>query len=151
MEHNVLECRSEYFALAKANCAYCQGSGLRPGRRAGENHPCCCVFRGIFKACYRRFRECAVMEKNVSKVSLEWTSGPIGKRFYGRKVEEYMADFCCVSRRTLDAEQFRLFLYHYVLGADWKLCCRMLKMERGDFFHKVYRIEEMLGRTFLEL
>jgi len=91
------------------------------------------------------------MEKCVSTVSLEWTSGPIGKRFYGRKIEEYMADFCCVSKRTLDQAQYRLFRYHYLLGADWKLCCRILKMDRGDFFHKVYKIEELLGRTFREL
>ena len=39
----------------------------------------------------------------------------------------------------------------YLLGADWKLCCRILKIDKGDFFHKVYRIEEILGQTFLEL
>jgi hypothetical protein len=125
--------------------------GVRRGRRAGEQHPCACVYRAIFKACYVRFRECATMGKHLSTVSLEWTSGPTGKRFYGRKIEEYMADFCCVSRRMLDEDSYRLFRYHYLLGADWKLSCRVLKMDKGDFFHRVYRIEEVLGRTFSEL
>jgi hypothetical protein len=142
--------RSETIALARPKCAYCLGLGLVRRLRAGDR-ACACVFRAIFKTCYIRFRECATLEKHVSTVSLEWTSGPIGKRYYGRKIEEYLADFYCVSRRTLDEEQYRLFKYHYLLGADWKLCCRMLKMERGDFFHKVYRIEEVLGKTFREL
>jgi hypothetical protein len=143
--------RSETIALARPKCAYCLGIGIRRGRRKGYEHACECVFRAIFKTCYVRFRECVTMEKHLSTVSLDWSSGPRGKRFYGRKVEEYVADFCAVSRRTLDDQQYPLFRYHYLLGADWKLCCRVLKIEKGDFFHRVYRIEEILGRTFREL
>jgi hypothetical protein len=44
-----------------------------------------------------------------------------------------------------------LFKYHFLLGADWKLCCRKLNMDRGNFFHAVYRIEQKLGRVFREL
>src|SRR5262249_32666605 len=36
-------------------------------------------------------------------------------------------------------------------GADWKVCCRRLQVERGIFFHNVYRIQQILGRTFAEL
>jgi hypothetical protein len=67
------------------------------------------------------------------------------------KREEYMADFCLVSRRVLDETQHRIFRYHYLLGADWRLCCRKLNLDRGDFFHEVYRIEAKLGRAFVEL
>jgi hypothetical protein len=31
------------------------------------------------------------------------------------------------------------------------LCCRKLNMDRGNFFHAVYRIEQKLGRVFREL
>jgi hypothetical protein len=62
-----------------------------------------------------------------------------------------MADFCLVSRRELDDFEYRIFRYHHLLGADWRLCCRQLKMERGDFFHTVYRIERKLGKVFAEL
>ena len=44
-----------------------------------------------------------------------------------------------------------MFRFHFLLGADWKLCCRQLKMERGDFFHALYRIQQKLGRVFREL
>jgi hypothetical protein len=142
--------RSETLALAQQSCTHCYGLGLRPGR-AGASNPCNCVFRAIFRACYARFQQCASKEKYVSRVSLEANPGRHRKAVWGLKNEEYIADFCLVSRRTLTEDQHRLFRYHFLLGADWKLCCRKLKMDRGSFFHEVYRIEEKLGRTFREL
>jgi hypothetical protein len=62
-----------------------------------------------------------------------------------------MADFCLVSRRTLEDFEYQLFRVHYLLGADWRLCCRQLKMERGVLFHHLYSIENRLGRVFAEL
>jgi len=62
-----------------------------------------------------------------------------------------MADFCLVAKRTLDRDEHRVFRFHFLLGADWKLCCRQLPMDRGTFFHCVYRIEKKLGRIFAEL
>ncbi len=62
-----------------------------------------------------------------------------------------MADFCLVSRRALDDAEHRIFRFYFLLGADWKLSCRRLGMDRGNFFHAVYRIQQRLGRTFAEL
>jgi len=87
----------------------------------------------------------------MSRTSLELIPGREGKLVWGRKDEEYIADFCLVSRRALDESEYRVFKYHFLLGADWKLCTRQLKMDRGNFFHTVYRIEQKLGRVFREL
>lgn len=67
------------------------------------------------------------------------------------KNEEYMADFALVSRKALDEDEYRIFKFHYLLGADWKMCCRRLNMDRGSFFHELYRIEQKLGRVYREL
>ena len=142
--------RSETLALAQQSCTFCFGLGMRPGR-AGASTPCNCVFRAIFRACYERFRSCVVKEKHFSRVSLEANHGQSRKSVWGLKDEEYTADFCLVSRRTLSLREHRIFRYHYLLGADWKLCCQKLNMERGEFFHEIYRIEQKLGRTFREL
>lgn len=142
--------RSETLALAQQSCTYCYGLGLRPGR-AGASTPCNCVFRAIFRACYERFKQCASKEKYVSRVSLEANPGRQRKSVWGLKNEEFIADFCLVSRRTLSEKEHQLFKYHFLLGADWKLCCRKLKIDRGTFFHEVYRIQEKLGKTFREL
>ncbi len=142
--------RSETLALAQQACTHCYGLGLRPGR-SGVSTPCNCVFRSIFRACYTRFQKNASKEKYISRVSLEANPGRHRKQTWGMKNEEYIADFCLVSRRTLDEAQYQLFRFHYLLGADWKLCCRRLKLDRGSFFHEIYRIEQKLGRAFREL
>jgi hypothetical protein len=89
--------------------------------------------------------------ERVSTVSIEFCRGKDRRRTYGRKREEFMADFCLVSQRVLDPAEYKLFRFHFMLGADWKLCCRRLAMDRGNFFHSVYRIEQKLGKAFAEL
>ncbi len=87
----------------------------------------------------------------MGRVRLEVMKGSDGNYCWGMKEEEYMADFCLVSKRALEEEEYQLFRFHFLLGADWKLCCRRLKMDRGSFFHNVYRIEQKLGRVYREL
>lgn len=87
----------------------------------------------------------------MSKVTLEAHRGRQRPSTWGRKDEEYIADFSLVARKALDADEHRLFRFHFLLGADWKLCSRRLGIDRGNFYHAVYRIEQKLGRTFREL
>ena len=141
--------RSDTLALAMHNCAQCHGSGLRLGKKGVS--PCNCVLRAIFRICYDRFLRCVTQERHLSRVSLEPHLGKQRPSTWGRKDEEYIADFYLISRRNLDEFEHRLFRYHFLLGADWKLCSRRLGMDRGNFFHAVYRIEQKLGRTFREL
>lgn len=142
--------RSETLALAMHNCAHCHGSGLRLGRKS-TLAPCNCVLRGIFRVCYSRFVRCVTQEKHLSKIALEPHAGRQRPMSWGRKDEEYIADFCLVARRSLDDVEYRVFRYHFLLGADWKLCSRRMGIARGNFFHAVYRIEQKLGRIFREL
>jgi hypothetical protein len=107
--------------------------------------------RGIFRACYARFQQCATQERHLSRVRLEEPRSGARRYHWGRKDEEYLADFCLVSRRSLTEAEYQLFRFHFLLGADWKLCCRRLHMDRGTFFHAVYRIQQKLGRVFREL
>ena len=86
-----------------------------------------------------------------SRVTLDFNSMHQGRSTWGRKLEEFAADFFLVSKRALNEDEFRIFRYHFLLAADWRLCCRKLKMDRGTFFHAVYRIEQKLGRIFREL
>lgn len=142
--------QSETLALARHGCTRCLGIGTRASR-GGKPAPCSCVYRTVFRACYGRFRYCANKEKSMSQACLEYRPGRERCFTWGRKAEEYVADFVLVSRRTLDAEEYKLFNFHFLLGADWKLCCQRLKLDRGNFFHAVYRIEQKLGKVFREL
>ncbi len=142
--------RSDTLALAAHSCTRCHGVGLLYSRRIGTS-PCHCVLRNIFRACHVRFRQCVEKEKYLCKVTLNHCSSPNSRPAWGRKDEEYIADFTLVSRRYLDEAEYRIFRFHFLLGADWKLCCRRLNTDRGTFFHDVYRIQEKLGRVFREL
>lgn len=139
--------RSETLALAAPNCAYCHGLG-RLIHKDNSTVPCKCVFRSIFRICYQRFRDAMELDPFETKPSLTGNRLSAG---WSRKNEEYMADFYLVSRRTLTADEWRIFNYHFLLGADWRLCCLKLRMDRGDFFHEVYRIQQKLGRVYREL
>ena len=99
---------------------------------AFRNRHAICVFRAIFRARYNRFRDCVANGAHASTVSLEFFRDKEAEDLI-REKEEYMADFYLVSRRELDALGFRVFRYHFLLGADWKLCCRQLGMDRGNF------------------
>jgi hypothetical protein len=124
---------------------------MRRSESRGTPLPCDCVFRTVFRACHNRFRECVQTEKRLSMVTLERSATSVGKCCYGRKIEEYMADFCNLGRRLLDDSLHQVFRFHFVMGADWRLCCKHLNVDRGTFFHKVYRIESILGRAFREI
>jgi hypothetical protein len=141
--------RSETLALAMHNCSQCHGSGLRFTKR-GATSPCNCVLRAIFRICWDRFVRCVTQERHLSRVSVEPHVGRSRPSTWGRKDEEYIADFCLVARRTLDDFENQLFRYHFLLGADCRLCTRRLGMDRGNF-HAVYRIEQKLGRVFREI
>src|SRR5665213_3270961 len=143
--------RSEVLALAKQTCTQCHGDGLRMNNRSGTASPCNCVLRAVFGACYRRFRFCANQEKHISRVRLEPVEGKDHRQIWGMKNEEYMADFVLIARKNLEESEYKLFRFHFLLGADWRLCCRQMKMDRGVFFHEVYRIQQKLGRAYREL
>jgi len=145
---------SETIAIAKESCVQCQGIGLRDSysySRKGLKAPCNCVLRNIFRLCYARFRYCIEKEKHVSQARLTIIGGTERRTVWGRRDEEYVADFCLVSKRALEESEYKLFRFHFLLGADWRLCCRQLKMERGNFFHEIYRIQQKLGRVFRDL
>ena len=142
--------RSNTIGMATETCKYCEGHGTRVVYKTKAS-PCNCVFRAIFRACLARFRDCAAIGTAFGTVSWEFCSGAGGRRVYSRKQEEYMADFCLVSHRALDQEDYRLFQLLFLLGGDWKFVAWKLKMDRGNFFHAVYRIQRTLGRVFAEL
>jgi hypothetical protein len=142
--------RSETIALAKEACGTCKGQGQAPARR-GRTKPCNCVLRAIFRACYARFRYCVTKEKFMSRVSLVPCHGKDQKMTYARLDEDYICDFSKICRRSLDNFDYNILRYHFLLGANWRLCCRQMKIDRGTYFHSLYRIQGRLGRVFGEL
>ena len=86
----------------------------------------------------------------MSQVTLDGAGPQCRKGVWGRKDEEYIADFLGLVKRSLDEEEHRIFRMHYLLGANWRMCCERLGVDKGLFFHSVYRIEQKAGRVFKE-
>ncbi|MBI1357531.1 MAG: hypothetical protein GC160_24590 [Acidobacteria bacterium] len=137
--------------LAYPSCTRCNGRG-EWGEHEGSPLPCRCALRAMFRVCYERFRACVESGRFRSRVSFERSpQGRTNRGCWGRKDEEYLADFELVARRLLDPWRYKIFRFHYILGADASLCCRRLGLSRGAFFHAAYRIEEILGEAFATL
>ena len=118
-------CSALALTLSAQSCSICFGLGVRP---IGERQTCRCVLRRIFRICYERFRECDAAPGVTQK--------------------EFLADFCGVGRRALTSAEYQLFSFHFLLAAPCGACCRRLGLDRGKFFHSVYRIEAKLGAAF---
>jgi hypothetical protein len=136
--------RSDLIALALPSCVHCGGSGLRSAEGV-----CLCMERSVFQIVMRRYRDITEGEEFIAPLSLENAgTGPKGLVRVGRPHEEFLADVCLIAKRTLDAQEYNVFRFHFLLGADWKLCCARLKIDRGTCFHAFYRVEAKLGRAF---
>jgi hypothetical protein len=109
------------------------------------------VFRAIFRSCFIRYRHCQEKAGVTSAITYDHSEGPRGHRVYGRRNEEFIADFELVCRRSLNELEYRVFKMHFLEGADWRQCTERLSIDKGEFFHEVYKLQEKLGRVFREL
>ena len=90
---------------------------MRPVYGGSKEVPCNCALRSVFRACYARFRSCAASQGHAGAVQWEHLgNGKEAHRTYGRKNEEYMADFCTVSNHALDPLERKLFTLSLLAG-----------------------------------
>lgn len=57
----------------------------------------------------------------------------------------FRADFHLAARAVLPQREWAAFELHFFEGADWRACARALDLDRGNFWHWVYRAEERTG------
>lgn len=63
---------------------------------------------------------------------------------------EFRADFVIAAKRTLTEQEYKLFHSHFLLEFDWRVCSRWLGMDRGNFYHTVYRVTQTVGKALRE-
>jgi hypothetical protein len=142
----------ECLALARHGCVFCLGLGFR---LAKPGVPCNCVLRAVFRACYGRFRRATEKEPRLSTLKWRVTRAQPHcgtKHPWGYREQEFAIDFLNIARRTLagDTLAWKIFRFHFLLGADCSLCTRKLGINRGEFFHEIYRIQQKLGKAYRE-
>lgn len=149
-------------ALANSaqHCTKCHGTGrIRSGRNGVR--PCACGLRGIFRKSLGHYRYASeVGPWQPRSVTLRRTAS--GRPVWSNINAEYCADFELIARRNLDTWHYAVFRVHFLEGADWKESLARLSrlarrmgarwpLDRGNFFHAVYRIEARLGILYAEL
>jgi hypothetical protein len=77
----------------------------------------------------------------------------------GFKYAEYIADLELTARRVLANKPVELavFRVHYPLGYEWREALPVINrrlrlippLDRGNFFHAAYRLQQLLGREFV--
>jgi hypothetical protein len=158
--------RGEALCLAQQSCSQCFGLGYRE-LQLGPSVVCRCVYCAVFRICYKRFRKAVESEPKMSRGHSDFSAGsknsgstrssaatgPARRRRWGYPNAEYIADFLAIARRELGSDSigYQVFSYHFLLGADWKVCSLRLGIDRGNFFHEVYRVQTKLGRAFREV
>ena len=88
---------------------------------------CRFVNQEIFRRCLEYWQRCAVSSL-VDLRRLEWR-----------------ADFELLARRHLNHTHHRLFRWHYLLGADARLCAGRLGMSSVEFSLAAARVGDILG------
>lgn len=130
--------------LARSGCGVCRGTGRR------VESVCQCVLRSIFRACFEKYHNLQVMTGAIGAPSYDRQKSTGLKRMWGIKRNEFIADFEIIARRALSADEHKLFTMYFLQNLKWEQCAGPLGVDRGNFFHGVYRIEAKVGRAFFE-
>lgn len=137
---------SAFRVLAAQGCARCFGLGYRFGRGA-QLVACGCVLRAAFDHVHWRYRR---IGRELSGARLTQEAGAHGPT-WSMKNADFCADFAVLAKRTLgeDSLSYVIFKLHFLDCCDWKVCARRMRINRGHFFHAVYRIKEKVGAALL--
>lgn len=140
-------------AHSSANCRRCVGLGIVRSAVLSKAGPCGCVLRSVFRVVVSKFRILESADRiAVSRVDRSGRGARGKSGAWGLPSAEFLADVQLTARRELGDMpiEWAVWRFHFLLGADWKLCCRRLGIERGIFFHSVYRVQTVMGRAWAE-
>jgi hypothetical protein len=139
-----------YTSNSSQNCVRCIGLGTVTGY-GNKPRLCACVLRRIFRQLVDRYHVVGNTRRFTSTPNLETVpSGSDSTRTWGRKDEEYRADLWLLGKRILEPVHWQIFRRHQ-LGCEDSGICASLGLNRGNFFHAVYEIEERVARAAIEL
>ena len=128
--------RGLLLSLATLDCERCHGVGMTPRICT----VCKCVLRAVFHRVFNHYSE--IQEQHQAQALLVCRSG--------QPEIEYMADVEHIARRHLTPGRWHLFREHILRRREWSEVAPEIGLDRGNFYHEVYRVEEILGKAFFE-
>lgn len=118
--------------VSRLNCPRCVGFGSYSAK--GHLKPCSCSTLFIFRMVTTIYLLLRDYQGNCS-------------HFGSYAATEFLADVSSVSRACATPA---IFHDHIVNGKPYAECCRRLSVNRGTFFHSLYRMEDELGQLYLK-
>jgi len=130
------------FANAREKCVYCGGSGKV--KRHFVMRVCSCAYRGIAVKAMNRYR--------VLRMSGPWGRCRIERTQTGGLMRgfvevEFLAEIDLAARRVLNGPELKVYELYEAQNADWRYCSARVGLNRGNFFHLVYVVEQKLGKA----
>lgn len=137
--------------LARWDCVFCNGKGIKPVRKGHEICPC--VYRSIFRICLARYRR----DRAYARMGVALEVGG-GCPNFTRPASEYAADFERLAMRRLsgwDVHQ-AIFQRHYLEGRDYRSAYVAAQrvdpgLSLGMFWHSAYQLAEWVGERLVTI
>ncbi len=159
--------------MADPQCTQCGGLGERVRTRTRwlriapgnfdkviteRRNICGCVYRRVFRVCMQRYLEARLFGPLMIGASAGYRMG-VNPTSRSLRCAEYVADIEMTARATLLPHPLEcaIFRYHTIDGLPWRDSLPVVSravgsaIDKGTFYHGLYRMEARLGRVFLEL
>jgi len=151
--------------LSRYGCPECSGTGLPSRGRlavcpsqpdqtpsASALRLCTCVYRAVFRACYRRFKHCGKLDPSLRRVRYERTPGAVDRTVtWVRRNEDFRADFHSCGVRALPKHLYHFFSFYYLHGAKEEMVCQRLGISVRGANTLMAEIETLVGREIAHL
>ncbi|MCC7235585.1 MAG: hypothetical protein IT163_09800 [Bryobacterales bacterium] len=123
-------------ALCLPSCTSCHGIGRYLSR--GRSNTCRCVYRKVFDLVMTQVHNRTGYAHDFKKQTF--------------KQSEWLADVQLLAMRALDGHELSKTIYRLgcVEDRDYKVVSAKVGLSRGNYFHAVYRMKEVVGRAWLE-
>jgi hypothetical protein len=113
---------------------------------------CACVYRTVFRACYRRFLYCGKLDPSLRRISYERTPRAVDRSvIWVRRNEDFRADFHACGLRVLPKHLYQLFSFYHLHGAKMELVARRLGLSERRAWDWLAEIETIVGREIAHL
>jgi hypothetical protein len=126
---------------ADPRCTQCRGTGRR-------KVVCGCCFRRAFRQCLDNYKAAAIRLACCGEVPvLELVGSGVSA---GIKRAEYVADWERIAATSLARGQQKLLRLHFIEERRWQDCLVPLDLDKGEFWHEAYRVQERMGKALAE-
>ena len=139
--------------MAPSHCYRCAGLGMKSEQSESVFHPrmrlCDCVYRAIFRHCFNRYRYLRDYDLFLGRRANLVIRPGLGPSYEFKGID-FIADIESTAAKWLHDRELLVWRHHYLGNLIWRACLPLAHCNRGQFFSACYRLEQNLGKWWLE-